>query len=827
MVDPIDRDDLATEKLRRLEARHELLLRLLAGQRQTTDAETMMRSAAEEVGVSLSADRVGFFEVRDHYLHFNAGWVNGRLPLLAGVFPAVGVGTRYLAEVRAGITLGIADTRTDPLTADSLFGEIGTAALIGAPIFRDGRWHAGFYVHHAEPRVWTADEMALVREVADQTWDAVERARAQAALRKSEERLSFAIEAGGGIGAWDWDVPKDRVYANTQFAELFSVDPKRAAAGAPIAEFLAGIHPEDQARTKDAIERALGTGAKYAEEFRLVQADGSVRWVFARGRCQLQAGVPVRFPGVVFDITDRKRAEEQLREQWRVFDTALSNTPDFTYTFDLEGRFTYVNRALLSLWQKPLAEAAGKNFFDLEYPHDLAERLQRQIQQVVDTKSTVRDRTPFTGPDGETRFYEYIFVPVLAANGEVEAVVGSTRDITEQQKSEERERASQEQLRESARLESLGVMAGGIAHDFNNLLVAILGNGSLLAEIVPENLRPLASDIVLAAERAADLTNQMLAYSGRGRFILEQLDLARLVRDNLTLLRATIPRSVTVELDLAAEDCFVEADRGQMQQIVMNLLINAAEAIGDAPGVIRIRIASVDLTGVRASERLHAQVEPGRFVSLEIADDGCGMSAETQKRIFDPFFTTKFTGRGLGLAAALGIVKGHHGDIEVVSKPGEGALFRILLPACERLEAVAPAPKPVVTGQSTGFTVLVVDDEEIVLRAASSALESRGFKALTASGGLEALDILLMGSPISLVILDLTMPVMTGEQLIPLIRQSRPGIPIVLSSGYSEAEVLRRFTAMGITDVLQKPYNVEELTAKIERVLTAAAARGA
>ena len=827
MAEPLTSDnpantggDLATDSLRRLNARHQLLLQLLEGQRQTTDPDTMMAAAAEAVGRYLDADRVGFFELEgDDELRFGVGWANGPLPLLSGAFPAAGVGTRYLVEVRLGKTLGISDVRIDPLTADSVFGEIGAVSLIGAPIIREGRWRAGLYVHHSEVRIWRDDEISLVREVADQTWDAVERARVQAALRKSEERLSFAIEAGGGIGAWDWDVPSDRVYANAKFAELFSVDPERAAVGAPISEFLDGIYPEDRSRVAESIQEAIATGANFVEEYRVSQQDKSVRWVMARGRCHLQAGMPVRFPGVVFDITDRKRAEQQLREQWHTFDTALSNTPDFTYTFDLDGRFTYVNRALLSLWQKPLSEAVGKNFFDLEYPPDLAERLQRQIQQVIDTKQPLRDRTPYTGAAGEQRYYEYIFVPVLGANGEAEAVTGSTRDITEQSLSEERDRERKEQIRENARLESLGVMAGGIAHDFNNLLVAILGNASLLAEIAPEACRPLAGDIVLAAERAADLTSQMLAYSGRGQFVLEEVDLNKLIRDNLMLLRASIPRNVTVELDLSSGQCFVEADRGQMQQIVMNLLINASEAIGASPGVIRIRIAAIDRTAARFSDRLHTQLPPGRYVSLEIADNGSGMNAETQKRIFDPFFTTKFTGRGLGLAAVLGIVKGHQGDIEVVSDPGAGAAFTVLLPSREPAAAATHDTNTAASENLGRLTVMVIDDEEIVLRTASAALRSRGYNVLAAPGGREALDLLLQGREVSLVILDLTMPVLTGEQLIPMIRNARPEIPIILSSGYSEAEIQRRFTSSGIAGVLQKPYTVGDLMSKIKGVL--------
>lgn len=934
------------EELSRSAARHALVVRLLDGQRRTSDPEAMMRSAVEGVGRYLNVDRVGFFEVRDDQLHFTVGWTAGHLPLLTGVFPATGIGARYVVEVRAGRALGISDTRTDPLTADSLFGEIGTVSLIGAPIIRQGLWHAGLYVNHSEPRVWTEEEIELVRQIGEQTWEAIERARSQLALRKSEEefrtlsatipqliwtatpdgdvdylseqwedhiglprdqlyqgvweqvvhpedlpntlrdwtrcirsgeplrirhrfrqrgagwrwqltraipvrnedyritrwvgtctdiqsemdaeealrtseeRLSFALEAGGGVGAWDWDIVADRLYCNTQFARLFSVDAERAAAGASINEFIGGLHPDDRPRITAMMQKALETGGHFAEEYRLLQEDGSVRWVYARGRCHLGAnGRAVRFPGVVFDITDRKRAEQQLQEQWHAFDTALSNTPDFTYTFDLQGRFTYVNRALLSLLQIPLSMAVGKNFFDLGYPPELAARLQRQIQTVVDTRQTLRDETPFTGPTGETRHYEYIFVPVLGATAEVEAVAGSTRDITERQQAEESERERQEQLRESARLESLGVMAGGIAHDFNNLLVGILGNASLLAEIAQESDRPIAADIVLAAERAAELTKQMLAYSGGGRFVTEVFDLNKLIQDNLTLLRASIARNVSVQLDFASGPCVVEADRAQIQQVIMNLLINASEAIGASPGVILVRTATSERAAPRISDHLHSEVLPGSYVQVEISDNGSGISTETLKRIFDPFFTTKFTGRGLGLAAVLGIVKGHGGDIEVASVPGQGTTFRILLPASDHLEG----PKPLTDLPSRSglneFCVLVVDDEDIVVRTASAALASRGLQVLTAANGSQALQVLREHTEVSLVILDLTMPVMTGEQAIPLIKALDPRLPIILSSGFSEAEISRRFASAGIAGVLQKPYTLGGLVAKVTHVL--------
>ena len=519
------------------------------------------------------------------------------------------------------------------------------------------------------------------------------------------------------------------------------------------------------------------------------------------------------------NITERKQGEQRMRQQWHTFDAALSHTPDFTYTFDLEGRFTYVNRALLSLWQKPLEEALGKNFFELEYPPELAARLQNQIQRVIDSRQPLRDHTPFTGPAGETRDYEYIFVPVLAANGQVEAVAGSTRDITERKRSEEREVERQIQLRDSARLESLGVMAGGIAHDFNNLLVGILGYASILAETGFPSDRPLAGQIVLAAERAAELTKQMLAYSGKGRFVIEVLDLNTLIQENLTLFRSSVSRNVSVELELGSDACLVEGDRAQIHQAIMNLLINASEAVGDSPGELRICTALIEGRESRFSSHLHEPVPAGSYALLEVRDNGVGMTPETVKRIFDPFFTTKFTGRGLGLAAVLGIVKGHRGDIVVESHPGAGTTFRIYLPLSERAGSTRRPPEAGAAAAATSQTVLVVDDEEIVRKLATLALERRGFRVLVATDGQEALDVLRANPGVSLVILDLTMPVMTGEQTLPVIRAMYPEIPVILSSGFNEAEISRRFASSGIADVLQKPYTVSGIVLKVVQAI--------
>jgi two-component system, cell cycle sensor histidine kinase and response regulator CckA len=402
--------------------------------------------------------------------------------------------------------------------------------------------------------------------------------------------------------------------------------------------------------------------------------------------------------------------------------------------------------------------------------------------------------------------------------GNVTGAAYSGRDISERKRVEEK-------LQQTQKLESLGILAGGIAHDFNNLLTGILGNASLMTELLtPSPARELAESVIQAAERAAHLTRQMLAYSGRGRFLIQSLHCSQQVREITALIAASIPKNVQVRLALSDDLPLIEADAGQFQQLVMNLVINGAEAIGSASGTVTIstnaeQVDEREIVGMTFA----GDLKPGRYVSLEVRDNGCGMDPDTQARIFDPFFTTKFTGRGLGLAAVLGIVRGHQGGVNVRSSLGRGTAFQVLFPLAATQK---PEPKPARPEPQPGAdTILVVDDEELVRRAAKVALEKYGYTAIMAEDGRRAVD-LFRGQPdeIALVLLDMTMPVMGGEETFRELRNIRPDIAVIASSGYSEAEAMARF-GQGIAGFVQKPYSASTLAAKIAEVMAGRRAR--
>lgn len=401
-------------------------------------------------------------------------------------------------------------------------------------------------------------------------------------------------------------------------------------------------------------------------------------------------------------------------------------------------------------------------------------------------------------------------MPVLDEQGAVLKWFGTCTDIDDFKKAEEKRLSLERQLLHAQKLESLGILAGGIAHDFNNILTAIIGNAELARMKLPSGspIVTYVQQIEQASMRAADLAKQMLAYSGRGKFLVVKLDLNCLVEEMLPMLEVSISKKSLLKLNLAPVLPAVEADPSQIHQIIMNLVINASESIGDEGGFIAVTTGSMECTASYLNQLvLNENTEPGVYVYLEISDTGCGMDKETLGRIFDPFFTTKFTGRGLGMAAVHGIVRGHKGGINIYSEPGKGTTFKVLLPASGSFDENVNIVSHDDDWQGSG-TVLLVDDEEMIRGVGTEMLKSLGFIVITAIDGRDALKVYTSRDDVACVILDLTMPHMDGAQCFHELRQLYPEVKVIMSSGYSEQEVAEKFAGRGVTGFIQKPFNL-------------------
>jgi nitrogen-specific signal transduction histidine kinase/CheY-like chemotaxis protein len=394
-------------------------------------------------------------------------------------------------------------------------------------------------------------------------------------------------------------------------------------------------------------------------------------------------------------------------------------------------------------------------------------------------------------------------------------VAAAVRDISRRKRAAQRQQVLEAKLRQSQKLESMGVLAGGIAHDFNNLLMGVLGNADVVMRHLPDAspARDGVGNIISAAMHAADLTKQMLAYSGKGKFVVEPIDLGSLVRQIGNLLDASISKNVDVSYEFADGLPAIDADASQVQQVVMNLIINASEALDGRDGEVVVRTSIVQVDESYFSGTYFAEDLPvGSYVCLEVSDTGCGMDEQMQQKIFDPFFSTKFSGRGLGLAAVLGIIKGHDGALRIRSRPNEGSTFTVLFPPSSRPLAAAGGQQPSAAPWRGSGTVLVVDDVETVRDATKRMIETHGYSVITADDGDVAIDVFREHfRDIVAVVLDLTMPRMGGEQTFNELRRIDPGVKVILSSGFDETETTSRFAGHGLAGFIQKPYRVDRL----------------
>jgi len=677
---------------------------------------------------------------------------------------------------------------------------------------RSGQGEWRWVASYAEPR-WSASGEFLGH--VGMTLDITESKQAEEALRQSEERHRVLADTMmQGVVHQDAD---GKIIAMNPAAERILGKSREEYLGSTSVREESGTIREDGS-SFPGLEHpamvALRTGRPLQGVVMGVfnPREGAYRWISI-------AAVPLVRPGetsafqvytVFEDITGRKQAEEAVRNSRKQLQDIIDGSPGVIFLKDLEGRFITANQAFERFLGVTREELRGKTDYDL-MTRERAEYYRENDRRVAETGEPIQIEEVADLADGRQHVFLASKFPLRDASGRIYAVCSISTDITEMKLAEAR-------LRDAQKLESLGLLAGGVAHDFNNLLVGVIGNASLAQEMLaPDDpVVELIAGVIKTGEQAAHLTRQMLAYSGKGKFVVEALDLSALLPEISALVRPSISKKIALHFDLAPGLPPIEADRGQVQQVFMNLVLNAAEAIGSHDGLISVRTGVEDVD--KRYSHLHpeaAELRPGRYVFLEVRDTGCGMDEATRAKIFDPFFSTKFTGRGLGLAAVSGILRGHHGAIVVTSAPGKGTTFTVLFPA----GASAPRSKtaPGDAALRGAGVILVVDDEPLVRQMAKTALERHGYTVLVAESGPVAIDVFRRyPGQISLVVLDLSMPQMSGEETLPELNKIRPGVKVVVSSGYSETEAMSMFQGQRVAGFIQKPYNSKGLAEKVK-----------
>jgi PAS domain S-box-containing protein len=630
-------------------------------------------------------------------------------------------------------------------------------------------------------------------------------------------------------GVWVCDPDGRTTYASESFLKLVGLTQEQCSNFG----WGAVLHPDDAERTIAAWKECVRTEGRWDIEHRFRGVDGKWHPILARG-------VPVRdergqitcWAGINLDIGALKQIEDSLRvsesrERARAveLEALMDAAPAAIFVaHDRACSSMTGNRAAYDLLRMPPGCNLSKSPPDGEQPAKF--RLMKDgieippselpVRMAASTGQPLRDsEVELVFEDGATVNMLGDAVPMLDDQGHSRGAVGVFVDITGRKRAEAR-------LREAQKLESLGLLAGGVAHDFNNLLVGVIGNASLAQEMLPPDhpAAELLDGVIKTGQQAAHLTRQMLAYSGKGKFLVEALNLSALIPEMAGLVRPSISKKIALHLDLEEDLPSVEADRGQLQQVFMNLALNAAEAIGSHEGLITVR------TGVQDVDDRYTRLRPeaaalatGKYVCLEVRDTGSGMDDATRARIFDPFFSTKFTGRGLGLAAVAGILRGHKGAILVSSAPGQGSCFTVLFPAAARAAEERPAAAGMAAVRGSGV-VLVVDDEKLVREMVKKALERYGYTVLLADGGLAAIDLLKRHpADVALVVLDLSMPRMSGEEALPELRKIRPEVKVLVSSGYSESETMTMFKGQRVSGFIQKPYTGAGLAEKVKACL--------
>jgi len=679
----------------------------------------------------------------------------------------------------------------------------------------------------------------------------------QAVLLKQSQGFESAAQDElarilGSVGECLWstsvcaDGTLERQFTSPEFARLtgypvdfFAVDGCTDDLGDE--PWLKLIVPEDVELVDALFERMeSGLSAREVCEYRIIRSDGEVIWIRDNWVATRYPTGAVRYDGILTDISASKRADESKRRAFNEISRILESVEECLWCLSIapDGSIEsdFISPAIESITGYTTEQintperaftAGVVNLVDDPW---LCFVVPEDRQEVADTfealYSGAIDRRVseyrFVRSDGETIWMRDNCVVTRHPSGAVQ-IDGVLTDVTAYKQAEEEQRKLEERIQQTQKLESIGVLAGGIAHDFNNLLLVILGRTGIAVSsgncspLIRENLQ----EIETAAQRASELCRGLLVYSGRAPYMTEAVDFGELVQEMEKLLRLANSPGIRIETEFPEETALVDGDAAQLRQLVMNLITNAVDSITGGSGKIQISIEKrwFEKAGL-VSAFTQDSLPAGDYVVLSVSDTGCGMSAETLARIFDPFFTTKFTGRGLGLAAALGIIRGHHGAISVTSEPGVGTRTLVHLPAlvAKSTEPVTGA-EPAAAWQPSG-AVLLVDDEDAVRRIGSLMLEGLGVKVVSVTSGEDALRVLDRGiHDLRCVILDLMMPGLSGTDTLRAIREKDRNLPVLIVTGYGESDASDLLGELSATGILVKPFTSEQLEVALREAL--------